>query len=277
MRYRPFGARYPTTVSVVTLRLQDRAWMSARDWRQLLDAAMAEGINSFEIAGSGAPLLEGVSQAMSPLERRLVFLAWQAPALGSHQQSTPAMLERLGLDYLDLLVLPNLDHVAEALDLKQTRCIRQIAVTAEGADADLAVRCKDVDALITSFNLASNAAVRHRLKLASSRDMAVIGCEVCPEGLEAVGVGGLLKRNLLDWSRPKAAVRNQYQFLRDIPDWSAEEVCLAYALFEPAITSIRVEADTPDRIRKLAAAPERDLPTGIAAQIEMARFSEDRV
>ncbi|NBU27917.1 MAG: hypothetical protein EBS42_06795 [Caulobacteraceae bacterium] len=107
--------------------------------------------------------------------------------------------------------------------------------------------------------------------------MAVIGCEVCPEGLEAVGVGGSLKRNLLDWSRPKATVRNQYQFLKDIPDWSAEEVCLAYSLFEPAITSIRVEADTPDRIRKLAAAPERDLPTGIAAQIEMARFSEDRV
>ncbi|MDH4384037.1 MAG: hypothetical protein QE280_01165 [Caulobacter sp.] len=276
MRYRPFGARYATAVSVVSLQLHDRAWMSARDWRQLLELSMAEGINSFEIAGTGAALLDGLAQALAAVERRLVFLSWQAPGQDDLEKATSKTLERLGLDHLDMLVLPNAAYVPEALVLKQQRAVRQLAVAAMDSDADVAIATAGIDALITPFNLASSAAVRHRLKQASSRDMAVIGSHVCPDGLEAVSVGGRLKRGLLNWSQPRAPVRNQYQFLKDVPDWTSEEICLAYALFEPSITSIRIEADSGERIRRLAVVPDRDLPTGIAAQIEMARFSADR-
>ena len=276
MRYRPFGARYATAVSVVSLQLQDRAWMSARDWRQLLELAMAEGINSFEIAGTGAALLDGLAQALAAVERRLVFLSWQAPGQDDLEKATSKTLERLGLGHLDMLVLPNAAYVTEALVLKQQRMVRQLAVAAVDSEADAAIATAGIDALVTPFNLASSAAVRHRLKQASSRDMAVIGCNVCPDGLEAVSVGGRLKRGLLNWSQPRAPMRNQYQFLKDVQDWTAEEICLAYALFEPSITSVRIEADSGERIRRLAAVPDRDLPTGIAAQIEMARFSADR-
>lgn len=276
MRYRPFGARYATAVSVVSLQLLDRAWMSGRDWRQLLEAAMAEGINSFEIAGGGDALMDGLATALAAVERRLIFLSWRAPGAGNPEPAIPALLERLGLDHLDMLVLTGPTDLAEALLMKEQRIVRQLAVEALGADADEVLTTAGIDALITSFNLASSAAVRHRLKLASSRDMAVIGCNVCPDGLETITMGTRLKRGLLDWSRPKETLPGQYHFLKSVADWTAEEICLAYALFEPSITSIRIEADSVDRIRRLAAVPERDLPTGVAAQIEMARFSTDR-
>ena len=39
------------------------------------------------------------------------------------------------------------------------------------------------------------------------------------------------------------------------------------------LASVQIDADLGDRIETLATIPERDLPTGVAAQIEMARFT----
>jgi hypothetical protein len=39
------------------------------------------------------------------------------------------------------------------------------------------------------------------------------------------------------------------------------------------LASLLIEADHGERIERLSAVPERDLPTGVAAQIEMARFT----
>jgi hypothetical protein len=41
------------------------------------------------------------------------------------------------------------------------------------------------------------------------------------------------------------------------------------------VTTVRFEVDRIDHLARLAEVPDRDLPTGVAAQIEMARFSED--
>jgi hypothetical protein len=46
---------------------------------------------------------------------------------------------------------------------------------------------------------------------------------------------------------------------------------------EPSLATIQIEAVRPEVIERLAAVPDRELPTGIAAQIEMARIdSENR-
>ena len=64
-----------------------------------------------------------------------------------------------------------------------------------------------------------------------------------------------------------------YGFLENTPGWTAEEICLAYVLTEPAVTTVRFEVDRIEHLERLAEVPDRDLPTGVAAQIEMARFS----
>jgi hypothetical protein len=63
-----------------------------------------------------------------------------------------------------------------------------------------------------------------------------------------------------------------YAFLHETRNWTAEELCLAYALLEPAVSTVLVRAHEPERLAALAAVPDRDLPPGIAAQVEMARF-----
>jgi hypothetical protein len=64
-----------------------------------------------------------------------------------------------------------------------------------------------------------------------------------------------------------------YAFLENTSNWKSEELCLAYALTEPCLASVQIVADRADRLESLAAITERDLPPGVGAQIEMARFS----
>jgi hypothetical protein len=62
-----------------------------------------------------------------------------------------------------------------------------------------------------------------------------------------------------------------FAFLHQTPNWNAESICLAFTLTDPAVASVMVDAINPERMEALAAVPERDLPPGLSAQIEMAR------
>jgi len=68
--------------------------------------------------------------------------------------------------------------------------------------------------------------------------------------------------------------KSPYAFLEDSNGWTAEEICLGYALTEPSLTTVQTATQDPDHLHRLALVADRDLPTGISAQIEMARFSE---
>jgi hypothetical protein len=65
-----------------------------------------------------------------------------------------------------------------------------------------------------------------------------------------------------------------YAFLNRTRNWTPEEICLAHALTEPSLASVQVSAERVDRIEALAAIPDKELPPGVSAQIEMARFSD---
>eukprot|EP01030_Chromulinospumella_sphaerica_P017171 gene17171-16993_t len=275
MRYRPFGATYGMAVSTVSLLLDDSNRKSARDWCELIEAAMGAGINAFELAGHSDTLLDGLSQAMGQIERRLLFLAWQAPAIGNLDHTTGMILRRLGTDYLDLVVVEDLGQLEFARTLKHSRQARQIGVWGSGETMDLALDRPGVDCLITPYSLTSGWKERHRLKVASERNIAVIARDVCPAELTGADKPGLIPKGWFK-KKPKISARSPYAFLEQTHGWTGEEICLAFALFEPAVTSVQVQADGPERIVRLATVPERDLPTGVAAQIEMARFSGDQ-
>ena len=64
-----------------------------------------------------------------------------------------------------------------------------------------------------------------------------------------------------------------YSFLHRTSNWTAEEICLAYTLTEPAVSSAWIETSDMAHFDRLTEVPDRDLPPGLGAQIEMARFS----
>jgi hypothetical protein len=110
------------------------------------------------------------------------------------------------------------------------------------------------------------------MKRAVQAEMVIIGTDSHPFGRRGsdqpsgpLGLGRLLG------GRPK--MDDTYAFLGDTPGWTAEEACLAFALTEPALATVQCRTTDPAMLARLAMAVERDLPNGLSAQIEMARFS----
>jgi aryl-alcohol dehydrogenase-like predicted oxidoreductase len=182
------------------------------------------------------------------------------------------ILRRLDTDYIDLVVVEDLDQVGFARTLKHSRAARQIGISGSGEFLDLALQRGGVDCIVAPYSLTSMGMERVRLKTASERNIPVIARDVCPAELTEEDKPSLIPKG---WFRkkPKISTRSPYHFLEDTHGWTGEEICLAYALFEPAVTSVQMQADSVERINRLAAVPERELPTGVAAQIEMARFA----
>jgi hypothetical protein len=121
---------------------------------------------------------------------------------------------------------------------------------------------------------------RRRLRAAVDRDMGVIAYEYYPKNFHGSGGGGVSAPKTNGWVRPKGAPASAplagagtYAFLNRTRGWTPEEICLAHALTEPSLSSVQVSADRAERVEALAAIPEREMPPGVSAQIEMARFS----
>ena len=286
MRYRPFGGS-GTAVSAISLRLEDQPRLKAGDWRKLVYAALESGINSFEFDGVSPALIEGAAEAFSTVERRLLFIAWRLRAASDRALRAQAVhdmvdqaLDRTGLGHLDVAVLDDPDantfpnETLEQLKaLKNARLIRLLGVAGAGEAFDAYVGSGQFEAMATPFNLASGWIERNRVRAGTAREMAVIGQDYWPHSLREERKSFVPKPSL--WRRrtdPLADVGG-YDFLHNTPGWSDQQICLAYALTEPSLATVQVTAGTPAELEALAAIAERDLPTGCAAQIEMARFS----
>lgn len=285
MRYRPFGTS-GMAVSALTLRLADSSRLRANDWRALVFTALENGINSFQVEGDAPELLKGAAEAFASVDRHLLFLAWRvrgdAALLG--QQAVDSLLgsafEGLGLSYVDLVLIndplgPALPSAFEAglRSLHQSRAIKGLGIASRGDIDPRLLKSGLVTAVSSPFNLSSGWAERHRIRTASQQNFAVIGEDFWPQALREGGEMAAPKPSL--WRRrsdPLADVGG-YEFLHTTQGWSAEDICLGYALTEPSLATVRITADTPAEVERLAAVVERDLPNGVCAQIEMARFS----
>ena len=285
MRYRPFGAT-GMAVSALTLRLADSSRLRASEWRALIFTALENGINSFQVEGDAPDLLKGAAEAFASVERRLLFLTWRvrgdAAALG--QQAVDGLLnsafESLSLDYLDLVLIN--DPLAPALppafeaglrSLYDSHAIHGLGI-ASRVDIDPRLLKNGMVTTISSpFNLSSGWADRHRIRHASTHDFAVIGEDFWPQALREGGEPTAPKPSL--WRRRSDPLSDigGYEFLHATQGWSGEDICLGYALTEPSLATVRITADTRADVERLAAVVERDLPNGVCAQIEMARFS----
>jgi aryl-alcohol dehydrogenase-like predicted oxidoreductase len=286
MRYRPFGAA-GVAVSAISLRLEDQPRLRAGDWRKLVYSALENGVNGFEFDGVSPALIEGAAEAFSTVERRLLFIGWRLRARGDQALKAQAVhdmidqaLDRTGLGYLDVATLDDpdgADFPVETLEqlkaLRAARLIRMLGVSGGGDRFDALAASGLFDAMATPFNLASGWVERNRVRAAMTREMAVIGLDFWPDALHEARKSFMPKPSL--WRRrtdPLADVGG-YDFLHNTHGWTAQQICLAYALTEPSLATVQITAATPAELEALAAIAERDLPTGCSAQIEMARFS----
>jgi aryl-alcohol dehydrogenase-like predicted oxidoreductase len=279
MRYRPLGAR-GQVVSAVSLVLEpDSSRRNAGDWISLIYAALECGVCGFEIRSLDKALCEALAHAFTNVDRRLGFIVLRlddrrgSASLAEVGPQIKDVLVRTRIGYLDAVLLhepmgPSPPALRELSALKTAGVVRFLGVAGHGPQVDALVEEGRLDILSTGYSLLSGWAERRRIREAMASDMGVLGFDAYPrEQLEP-----LLGRRPQHRRDPLSGMGG-YGFLEATREWSPEELCMAYALTEPALATVLVRPRSIEHLERLAAVADRDLPSGVSAQIEMARFS----
>ena len=283
MRYRPFG-RAGMAVSAVSLALDGEDLKSAGAWRDLVHAAFEEGINAFELRRPSPELAEGLAEGASAVPRRLLFVGLrveESEEAGPLVRGIEEFIDRSGLGYFDLLSVeatpaPPRGVPAALRALKDQGRAVWLGVAGDHDLLEPHVEAGGFDALITPFNILSGWRERHMVRAAAERQLAVIGCDPYPARAAELAKAAADEAKPGWLAKPTLAGAGTYAFMCDTPGWSAEQICLAYALTEPAVASVQTVSVDREHLASLAEVPERDLPAGASAQVEMARFSAER-
>lgn len=299
MRYRPFGGS-GAAVSNITLSLGAEALGRGPErLKALIFAALEAGVNSYLLESADPVLAEVVGEGLSPIERQLLTVSLvlgsgDGRGRGTRDFSAEGMraaieqvLHISSLGWIDVAVLdqPGENELTQpalkALKKHQSSGeIRMLGVAGEDAVMDAYVSTGAFDLLITPFNVNADWRIRSRMRAARDQDMVIFARDYYPESLsterKAATVDQPRKKGLFGWRAPKPtqgplAGAGAFGFLHRTPNWSPEAICLAYALTDTSIASVVVQAADVERLETLAPVPERDMPPGLPAQIEMAR------
>ncbi len=303
MRYRPFG-RSGAAVSCVTLSIGAKAISrgpaAACD---LIYSALEAGINSYVLDNADPVLAEVVGEALKHLDRKLVgvsiMLGNGDGRRGSLRDFTAegmtAAIDRAlqisGLGWFDTALLqePGEDELAQSSlnalkALRATERVKLLGIAGDGPVMDTYVSTGAFDLLVTSYHVNSPWQVRSRIRAAREQDMVIFANDYFPESLDserkAATIHDPKKSGLFGFlgGGPKAPATplkgaGTFAFLHRTQGWTAEEICLGHTLTDPSIASVIIEADDVERLNGLAQVPERDMPPGLPAQIEMARIA----
>lgn len=303
MRYRPFG-RSGAAVSALTLSLGAQSISRGpAAGRELIYSALESGINSFRLETADPVLAEVVGEALRHVDRKLVFVSLELGAgdgrRGSHRdfsaEGMTGAIDRAlhvsGLGWIDLALLeePGEDELAQSSlnalkALRATERVRFLGVCGAGEVMDTYVSTGAFDVLATPFHVNSHWRIKSRMRAARERDMAIFAYDYFPEELDSERKAATAhepkKKGLFGFGggprAPKAnplAGAGTFAFLHRTPGWTAEEICLGFALTDPSVASVIVHARDDVRLNALAQVPERDMPPGLPAQIEMARIA----
>lgn len=300
MRYRPFG---PSGAAISTLTLSLGLHDLAKGPQvaeELIFSALEAGINSYRLETADPVLAEVVGRALSNVDRKLLNVSL---AMGrgdgrrggerdfSAEGMTAAIDRALhvsGLGWIDMALLeePGEDELPQtsltALKaLRATGRVRYLGISGDGEVMDAYVSTGAFDVLATPFHVNVDWRIRSRVRAAREADMAILAYDYFPEALDTarkVANAGKPKKTLMSLfaGTPKKGPLDgvgTFAFLHQTPHWDAESICLAHAMTDPSISSVLIQAQDAVRLNALAGIPERDMPPGLAAQIEMARVA----
>jgi len=301
MRYRPFGAS-GAAISTLTLSLGiDSLTRGAHAANDLIFSALEVGINAYRLETADPVLAEVVGQALSNVDRKLLNVSLELGAGDGRRGSardfsaegmTGAIDRALhvsGLGWIDVALLeePGEDELPQSSlnalkALRATGRVRYLGVSGETEVMDAYVSTGAFDVMATPFHVNSDWRVRSRVRAAREQDMAILAYDYFPAILDTEKKAVSLnqpKKSLFGFGRggrPKdhpLAGAGTFAFLHRTPNWTAEAICLAHAMTDPAISSVLIKAQDATRLNMLAAVPEKDMPPGLSAQIEMARVA----
>jgi len=285
MRYRPFG-RTGIAVSALSLALNgDGDRRRASDWLAIIHSALEHGVNAFEISRPSPALLSGLADGIAAVRRGLLFVSLRAdPNLRGRQIDgwVSEVIAAGGLGEIDLFTIdadsPEFEEALVAgLRLKDLDLVRRLGVAGSGEQLLDHVEDPLFDALVMPFGFTSGWRDRNLVRTALERQMGVMSYDPHPDTLSDM-VEDEKKQAKTGWfKRPEPlATSGSHAFLHSTPGWTAEQICMAHALTEPAITTVQMPVKDLDHLAGLAAVPERNLPAQISAQIEMSHFTAER-
>jgi aryl-alcohol dehydrogenase-like predicted oxidoreductase len=302
MRYRPFG-HAGQAVSALTLSLGARDISAGPDaGRELIYSALEAGINSYRLETADPVLAEVLGEALRHVERKLVQVSVMLGAGDGRRGSgrdfsaegmTASMdraLHASGLGWFDLAILDEPgDHELPQSSLnalkalRATERVRLLGISGDSEVMDTYVSTGAFDVLATPYHVNSAWQVRSRLRAAREQDMAIFVYGYFPDSLSnprKAATAHVQKKGFLGFGKSSGRAKGDplagagtFAFLHQTNAWPAESICLAYALTEPSVSSVLIEASDVERLNALAQVPDRDMPPGLAAQIEMARIA----
>jgi aryl-alcohol dehydrogenase-like predicted oxidoreductase len=284
MRYRPF-ARTGIAVSTISLALDGkRDEARPGDWRDLMHAAFEEGINTFELINPSPALLEGFAEGISAVKRSLLFIALRAdpeiegPALGrwAYEIVQNAHVGALNLLAVEAGAAKSHGVLSSLRRLREADVVHNMAVAGTGSPLEEDLESGFFDAIIAPFNLLSSWRDRNLVRRALESHMGVIAADPCPVALDALLEAAVVDTKPGWFRKPKPlAGAGTYAFLESTPSWSPEQLCLSYPLTEPAVATVQAVAIDRKHLAMLSQVADRDMPSTVSAQIEMARFSAE--
>ena len=289
MRYRPFGVS-GSAISNLTLSFGAEALARGREaGLDLLYSALEAGINSYRLETADPVAAEVLGEALSHVDRKLVYVSvtlGTGEARDFSAEGMTAAIDRVlhfsGLGWIDMAVLhePGETELAQASlaalkALRKTGRIRLLGIAGGGPVMDAYVSTGAFDALLTPFDINAGWPIRNRIRSAREQDMAVFAYDFYIDRRTRAPDAPVFKKGLFGLGGgkrpPDTPKKDAFGFLYRTPNWTAEAICLSYVLTDPSVSSVIVTPTGADRLAVLAAAPERDMPPGLAAQIEMAR------
>jgi aryl-alcohol dehydrogenase-like predicted oxidoreductase len=295
MRYRPFG-RSGLALSTIGLRLKADALNNNRALMQkLIVSGLENGINTYHFDTLDVGLLRAAADTFSVVDRKLLFITVNAHESYQRSDSTTYALSPLkdrlrgaiketGLHWLDALYFgqPGAASLSDEtlnflLNLQKSKMLRFIGGIGDTDDLSELIACDAFSVIQTSFDIDSSWDKRRKIDDAVARDMNVIATDFYPAAYrKASDVVPKDARRGFFGGQPKnpLAGAGTHAFLHQTPDWTPEQLCLGYALSQPSMSCILIDAESPQHLDSLADVPERHLPSSVPAQIEMARFNE---
>jgi aryl-alcohol dehydrogenase-like predicted oxidoreductase len=301
MRYRPFG-HTGQAVSALSLSLGSRDVARGPEaCADLIYSALEAGINSYRLEDANPVLAEVLGHALRHVDRKLVYVTITLGAGDglrganrdfSAEGMTGAIDRALhvsGLGWFDLAILdqPGESELPQtslnALKaLRATERVRLLGIAGDGPVMDVYVSTGAFDVLATPYQVNSPWQIRSRQRAARERDMAIIVYDYFPDSLDSDKKAATVhvdKKGLFGLGKAAPAKKGPladagtFAFLHRTQGWPAETICLAYALTDPSVSSVLIHAQDAERLNMLALVPDRDMPPGLSAQIEMARIS----